>query len=589
MAGNKETSIGVKLTADLRNYQKGLSTAQKETRQFKNAIKQNMGSVTASLREVGRGNFAALPDLFRSVTKTVIGASKGMKLLKTALIGSGIGAIVVVLASLAAAFTTSEEGAAKFRRIIDPFKVMFDNIIDVLADLGEKIIWAFEHPKEAVNNLWEAIKQNFVNRVNALPKLVMAAFKAIKSVFTDASSKDALKEMGAAFTELTTGFDENDRKKISDWFKQNNVEMEQARQLSDKILETDKKERQQKIEKAKLEEKIAALRLKARENQDKDAAAALKYLNEARTLQDQLLKVDYEIAKARFEIQKEQNTYARSSAENLNKEAELEANLYQIQAARQNSARQIQREINTLVNKLRPSLEAEARLREAIAKNSGNYSTLETKQISTTFNTGEVDTSQLENMGNYLDANTQKARELQQALLDATAEENAERVGLLSSSFATMGAAIGGTAGSFLQMAAQVLNLVPQLITQITALTAAKGSEAISSGVAAAQNVPFPLNLIATAATVASIISALATKPPKLAAGGIAYGDTLARVGEYAGAGSNPEVIAPLDKLKNMLPNAQAQKETIIPSLHLRDDHIEIMFNRAQRRKNKRT
>jgi hypothetical protein len=40
---------------------------------------------------------------------------------------------------------------------------------------------------------------------------------------------------------------------------------------------------------------------------------------------------------------------------------------------------------------------------------------------------------------------------------------------------------------------------------------------------------------------------------PALASGGMAYGDTIAQVGEYPGARSNPEVIAPLDKLKGMI------------------------------------
>ena len=40
---------------------------------------------------------------------------------------------------------------------------------------------------------------------------------------------------------------------------------------------------------------------------------------------------------------------------------------------------------------------------------------------------------------------------------------------------------------------------------------------------------------------------------PALADGGIASGPTLAMVGEYAGASGNPEVIAPLDKLRGML------------------------------------
>lgn len=40
---------------------------------------------------------------------------------------------------------------------------------------------------------------------------------------------------------------------------------------------------------------------------------------------------------------------------------------------------------------------------------------------------------------------------------------------------------------------------------------------------------------------------------PQLAEGGIAYGDTLVNVAEYVGAKSNPEIIAPLDKLNGMI------------------------------------
>ena len=40
---------------------------------------------------------------------------------------------------------------------------------------------------------------------------------------------------------------------------------------------------------------------------------------------------------------------------------------------------------------------------------------------------------------------------------------------------------------------------------------------------------------------------------PKFANGGIAYGPTLGLFGEYAGASTNPEVVAPLDKLRNLL------------------------------------
>ena len=53
------------------------------------------------------------------------------------------------------------------------------------------------------------------------------------------------------------------------------------------------------------------------------------------------------------------------------------------------------------------------------------------------------------------------------------------------------------------------------------------------------------------------------SKIPRLANGGIAYGNSLVNVGEYANARSNPEVIAPLSKLKSLLPQNQSSEDEI--------------------------
>jgi hypothetical protein len=60
-------------------------------------------------------------------------------------------------------------------------------------------------------------------------------------------------------------------------------------------------------------------------------------------------------------------------------------------------------------------------------------------------------------------------------------------------------------------------------------------------------------------AGVVTLITKALKKAKKFKKGGIVSGTTLGMVGEYAGARSNPEVIAPLDKLKGMLPQPQAQ------------------------------
>ena len=101
-----------------------------------------------------------------------------------------------------------------------------------------------------------------------------------------------------------------------------------------------------------------------------------------------------------------------------------------------------------------------------------------------------------------------------------------------------------------------------QEIAASTAKTAAKSAEtnanvsaAASGAMAAHASIPFAgiaLGLAAVAAIVAAMKSI-----PKFADGGIVSGPTLAMVGEYAGASGNPEVIAPLDKLRSMLAPSQ--------------------------------
>lgn len=80
-----------------------------------------------------------------------------------------------------------------------------------------------------------------------------------------------------------------------------------------------------------------------------------------------------------------------------------------------------------------------------------------------------------------------------------------------------------------------------------TANTAAAGSGAAS----AVASIPYVGPIMAVAA-LASVIAAIMAIP-KFAEGGIAYGPTLGLFGEYAGASNNPEVVAPLDKLKGLI------------------------------------
>ena len=83
--------------------------------------------------------------------------------------------------------------------------------------------------------------------------------------------------------------------------------------------------------------------------------------------------------------------------------------------------------------------------------------------------------------------------------------------------------------------------------------TASWSALAASMTFAAHAEIPFAGTAIAAGfvATQQAIIAACAI--PKFANGAIAYGPTLGLFGEYSGASTNPEVVAPLDKLQSLL------------------------------------
>ena len=81
--------------------------------------------------------------------------------------------------------------------------------------------------------------------------------------------------------------------------------------------------------------------------------------------------------------------------------------------------------------------------------------------------------------------------------------------------------------------------------------TTANVAEAASGVMAAHASIPWVG--VAIGAGMLAVMLGLMAGLPKFADGGIAYGPTLGLFGEYAGASSNPEVVAPLNKLKTLI------------------------------------
>lgn len=165
----------------------------------------------------------------------------------------------------------------------------------------------------------------------------------------------------------------------------------------------------------------------------------------------------------------------------------------------------------------------------------------------------KVPTEQIDTYAESLDEAKKKQEKLQ------------ENMGGMSEMFGSLGEMIGGTAGAWMKYGASVITAISQAIpailtmlglsTQETAAaqteTSAHVANASSKAIEAHSGIPF-VGIAMGIAAVAAIIATMASIP-KYANGGIAYGPTLGLFGEYAGAANNPEVVAPLSRLKSLI------------------------------------
>lgn len=134
-----------------------------------------------------------------------------------------------------------------------------------------------------------------------------------------------------------------------------------------------------------------------------------------------------------------------------------------------------------------------------------------------------------------------------------------DTVSEISSGFSQMFQSIAGSTddstAATLNWAAQTVEACAKAFAAIMAVTAAKAAESVA-------DIPV-VGWVMAGAAIAGVLASFAAIP-KFADGGIAYGPTLGLFGEYPGAGSNPEVVAPLDKLRSLIGNPEGTTPVVV-------------------------
>ena len=146
-----------------------------------------------------------------------------------------------------------------------------------------------------------------------------------------------------------------------------------------------------------------------------------------------------------------------------------------------------------------------------------------------------------------------------------------EGLGGVSSIMSSLGDVVGGAAAPWFKWGAGVIDAIGQALPQLLTLFNANVATAASGAASSQSSIPV-VGPIMAIASVASILAAI-TKIPKassFAEGGILYGATYALAGEYPGASNNPEVIAPLDRLRSLLDADRPSSATPAGSVEFR-------------------
>ena len=154
---------------------------------------------------------------FTGMTKSISGATKGFNLMKIAIIGTGIGALLIALVALGQAFTSSEEGQNKFNKIMGVIGATVNVFIDRLATLGNFLMSVFENPKQALIDFKDAFVKNITNRIESAIETIGFLGSAIKKVFSGDFSgaiEDANKA-GSSYVDSLTGV-KNTLDKVTD-------------------------------------------------------------------------------------------------------------------------------------------------------------------------------------------------------------------------------------------------------------------------------------------------------------------------------------------------------------------------------------
>lgn len=154
--------------------------------------------------------FGDIKKKFSDMTSGIMKVVRSFGTLKGAIAATGIGVLVLALGSLFEYFRSSEEGSKKLAVAMTALKLIFADISKFAQEVGEKLMGAFENPKQALEDFGKAIVDNIIERFNSLLEVIGFVASAFKNLFEGEfqAAWDNVKEAGKEMVDVFTGVDD---------------------------------------------------------------------------------------------------------------------------------------------------------------------------------------------------------------------------------------------------------------------------------------------------------------------------------------------------------------------------------------------
>lgn len=336
----------INIVVDAKKAKSEMDVVQKEIKETDELTK----GLTGTLDNLSGGALTTFSTL-KSGLQTAV---KGFNSLKVAIIGTGIGALIIAILAVKEAFTSSEEGQNKFAKLMAVIGSITGNLMDVLSDLGMLIIGVFENPQKALKDFANLIKDQIVNRFIGLLELIPQLGKAVGLLF-QGKFKEAGQVAFDATTKVTTGV-ENLSKKIGDatektkeFIKEMEREAKIASQIADQRAKADKTDRALIVQKAEAERQRADLLEKAQQRDKFNQSERIQFLKDASNIDEEITKKEIESAKLRRDAKIEENKLSKSNKEALEEEENLKANVIRLETQRLQRQKEVTGQIQGLI------------------------------------------------------------------------------------------------------------------------------------------------------------------------------------------------------------------------------------------------